>query len=443
MVFATKLDLSMTLRSLRRARGLSQGEAAHRSSLARATLAAWESGDRRPRGAPLARLLDALETDDRTRARILHLADPGQARIALADSAFGPPVDVGLVLRAMRERRGMAQAELARRLSVTQATVSRWETGGDAPSAETIHALGFALGASVEETLALASAAGERTGLPATPEAVLVRIWEERVSHPLHEIASLGIEAELWRRATGDPRWDPCLVSVLSARTCRLISEERYEEVAPLAARAVRMAGTTEGRLQAVPALGSLATAERHLGRGHGASERAGDWASGLPVSSAKAWMLRERGMGLVRRGGVAPGMEWIVRSSDVELEANPNHPEPWSHRAEMLAEGYLEAGDARRAAAVVGGRRERRFPSYLFVQIEHALGRAATDAEMAYLRLYTETHDGSPLARRRLATIERRQSRLTGEAPPDTPAPTDPGAQDRLWTAVLRDHRG
>lgn len=443
MARTTEEGLGAALRSLRRARGLTLEEAARRGGAAKATLGAWEVETRQPRGPALARLLDALGADDRTKAWLLSLADPRHARIALAESPFGP-VDVGMVLRTMRERRGIAQADLAREIGASQAAVSKWESGDDAPSSETLHALGFALGATVEETLALASAAGRGGGgLPEDPEAAIARVWEEDNYHPLRGLQLLGWEAELGRRAARDARWDPGLASVLSARACLLVGERRYAEIAPIAHRALRLAETPEGRLQAVPALGTLAHADRHSGRTAGTAELAGEWAARLPDSPAKGWMMRDRGIGLIRQGRVAEGLAWVERSSDVELWARHDHPEPWSHRAEMLADAYMAAGDARGAAAIVGGRRERRFPSSLFVRIEHANGRAATEAEMAWLRFCT-AKDGSPLSLGAIAAIERRQARLTG-TPPMTGNPvfTDSEDGDRLWAAVRAEHPG
>jgi len=441
------LELGATLRGLRLVRGLGLSEVARRSGASKAALSAWENGTRRPRGPALARLLDALEADTRSKARLLRLAEPQNARMVLADSPLGASVNVGVVLRVMRERRGIAQADLARQLGVAQATVSRWETGEGVPSTETLHALGFALGATAEETLALASAQGEGdAGLPDDVDAVVARIWEGPGFHPLRELLLLGWEAELGRRASWDNRWDPGLAAVLSARACLLVGEVRFIEVPPLVQRAIRLAGTTEARTQAVPAVGSLDHAYRNLRRSDvETTEMAEAWAARLPDSPQRAWMLRQRGLASMRAGKIAEGLEWIERSSDVELQARPDHPEPWSHRAEMLADAYLEAGQPRSAADVLGGRRERHFPPSVFVRIEHANGRTVTDAEMAWLR-YCALSSGWSQTRLQLARIERRQTRLGG-ALPETPEPLpngvaseDPPTEDRLWAAVLRE---
>ena len=148
--------LGEELRALRVARRLSLGEAAVRAGSSKSALMGWESERSRPRGPGLARLLDALETEPRLRARLLHAADPVHARIELANTPLGAPIDVGQVVRAMRGRRNVTQAELARAVGINQSAVARWESGNAVPSAENLHAAAFALGASPEEAMALA-----------------------------------------------------------------------------------------------------------------------------------------------------------------------------------------------------------------------------------------------------------------------------------------------
>ena len=253
-----------------------------------------------------------------------------------------------------------------------------------------------------------------------------------------------GWEAELARRAARDARWDPALVFALARRTAWLVEEERYAEIAPVAIRAIRLAASPEARLHAAPAIAALADADRRLGRGHArAAELAGEWAASLPDSINRAWMTEQRGMGLLRMGRVAQGMEGVAESVEIELWARGLDPESWSHRARALSEACLEAGEPRRALALLDGRRDRDFNPQALVRVEHANGRAAKDSEMAWLRFWMAVREtSSPLKRRRLAEIERRQAWLTGNrSVPDAPLSDDSGAEDRLWAAVLRDN--
>ena len=186
----------------------------------------------------------------------------------------------------------------------------------------------------------------------------------------------------------------------------------------------------------------ALADADRRLGRGHAeAAELAGEWAAQLPPSQHRAWMLRQRGLSLVRMGRVSEGTSLVAQSAEVELDTGLLSGEPWAYRATTVGEAHLEAGEARRAAALLEGPPDRGHDWPTYVRIAHAVGRAATPAEMAYLRHWMATETPSPLKRRRLKALERRQAWLTGEPPaPEEPVPDDPRAEGRLWAAVLRE---
>jgi len=341
----------------------------------------------------------------------------------------------------------MGQADLARQIGVSQAAVSRWEVGDAAPSNETIHAVGFALGATVEETLALASTEGSgEGGLSQDPLLAREQIWDRSLPRPFREISLLGWEAELSRRASRDSQWDACLISVLAARANWLVYEERYGEITPIAQRAIQLATTTDESMEAVPALAALADADRHLGRGHArAAELAETWSAKLPESIFKAWMIRQVGMSLIRMGQATRGVERVEESTEMDIRII-DHPEPWSHQTSFLCEAYLEAGESKKAAQLLDGRRDRHFMPTVFAAVEHANGRPVTEAEMAFLRYWTTTHPPSRLDCRRLAQFERRQASLKGgrylraEA---APVPNDPDAENRLWGAVLRESRG
>ena len=57
------------------------------------------------------------------------------------------------VLRALREKRGLTQEELAGRVLVTRQAVSRWETGETRPTTDTLQLLSKELGASINTLL--------------------------------------------------------------------------------------------------------------------------------------------------------------------------------------------------------------------------------------------------------------------------------------------------
>lgn len=59
----------------------------------------------------------------------------------------------GAVIRALREKQGLTQAELAERLCVSDKAVSKWETGRGFPDVSLLEPLGKALHISVPELL--------------------------------------------------------------------------------------------------------------------------------------------------------------------------------------------------------------------------------------------------------------------------------------------------
>lgn len=448
MANAIASDLGTALRSLRTARGLRLDEASKSAGVSKGSLSAWENGTSRPRGPALERLLTAFDADARDKAHLLHLADPLHARIALANTPLGAPVNVGMVLRVIRTRRGLTQADLARQVGVSQAAVSQWEMGDGTPAAETLHEICFTLGATAEETIALTSASegGHHPGLPDDPERAIDQIWNKPGPYSLREAVYLGWEAEIWRRAARDSSWDACLVTVLASRANWLSTEGRFEEIGDPAQRALQLANTAAGRERAVPAICALADADRHLGRGHAAAAELSErWAADLPDSRFKAWLIFQQGMCVARMWRPARAADLVTRSFEMDNESASADEvcEPWSYLTTALCVAYLAAGEPARASAAIGGRREKRFNPHIFARVEHANGRAVNGAELAYLRYWNSVHSFTAQGYRQHARIERKQVELAGHAVPIAPETTDLAAGDRLWAAVLRENRG
>ena len=63
-------------------------------------------------------------------------------------------VKIGKFISAMRKRKGLTQEQLGERLSVTNKTISRWETGKYMPDIDKLQELSAILGISVNELLA-------------------------------------------------------------------------------------------------------------------------------------------------------------------------------------------------------------------------------------------------------------------------------------------------
>ena len=67
-------------------------------------------------------------------------------------------------IQAIRKRKGISQNELARRLSVTQSTISQWETGRTVPRLSIAKKIAAELNCTVDELLEPDEAAADATG---------------------------------------------------------------------------------------------------------------------------------------------------------------------------------------------------------------------------------------------------------------------------------------
>ena len=156
------------LRALRQKNGLTQSRLARRSGIARRTLAYWEAGDYLPRIPELKAALSALAATPEESARLINLLDtPRGLRLAETERTTGKEEDfdrqeedfagagTGDLLRAMRMRHRMTQAELAAQLRINRQSVLRWEAGQNFISGESLERLCVVLGAAPEERRAL------------------------------------------------------------------------------------------------------------------------------------------------------------------------------------------------------------------------------------------------------------------------------------------------
>jgi transcriptional regulator with XRE-family HTH domain len=248
------LSLGAELRLLRTAMGLGLNEAAGRSKISNAALSQWERGMRTPSGAALDRLLEVLKVDARTRARILTGADPFYARIALAAEPLGPVVDIAQLLRGMRLRSRMTQAELANLCSIRQSSVAGWEAGDALPSQESLQRALVALDASSEEMEAIgkcrlttsdAHAQGdmaERLHTFHSPETPLT----------LREPMILLLQRDAWRGAVQNPAYDEILCETITWRGAWNRAVNRPGESVQHLRHALRLAKSTQNYDMAV-----------------------------------------------------------------------------------------------------------------------------------------------------------------------------------------------
>lgn len=143
------------LHRLRQRRRLTLGQIALQSGVSKATLSRWEKGIHLPRRSELVGVLDALNLSSQERVAALRLLEVPRAIHLERESAADLHLSLGDVLYALRQRSGKTQEEAAHAVNVSRSLYRQWENDDSRPSDAQLHSLGFALGASVEETVQL------------------------------------------------------------------------------------------------------------------------------------------------------------------------------------------------------------------------------------------------------------------------------------------------
>jgi DNA-binding transcriptional regulator YiaG len=149
-----------TLQAIRKRFGLVQKELAHLLEVGALTISSWERGRSRPRA--------------KSMARIVALRGMSQAQVNEALGRQGAPTAIAPgEIRAVRERLGLSQAELARLVGVSVAAAGAWERGQSAPRGSSLEALAQVRDMTREQAdgrlgrKAAAEGAGEEAGAPA------------------------------------------------------------------------------------------------------------------------------------------------------------------------------------------------------------------------------------------------------------------------------------
>lgn len=199
-------ELGAQLRSMRRARGLSQGELARRAGVNDSTVSRWESGKFTPAIPELEAVLTALGAESWERRTVLQAFDAPRAlrRLREVAGAAAPPVS-GDLLWAIRLRKGWTQSQAAQAVGVSQTQITRWERGETWPDAAKLHALCWHLNAHPDEVAALDHPSARQTDLapPADRAAWLYYLnrimHEDAPSDDLLDVTLIGVEARLAR----------------------------------------------------------------------------------------------------------------------------------------------------------------------------------------------------------------------------------------------------
>ncbi len=337
--------------ALRRSRGLSLRRLAQSAGVSHDALGAWERGERLPRLPELEAALAALGVAPAERLRLIALLPVPRAlrRARTTDAAetgrwagaAGPLPGGGDLLRAMRSRRGLTQAEAARAAGVGQGRLALWERSEDWPATERLHRLCFALGASAEETAALTGGHG---ALPAWDEAEDAEAWSYRAgaaspedpvgrlikgvyfrSDALRDLRSLSLERALWLRAQDNDAFRFHLHDAYAYRARAMMDEGRYSEIGAYAERTLGLARQGYGRSQfwAWGVIASAKALRRRACRQPAALLAA--MAGQAEPGESQAWLLSELAAAMAEAGKAEEAMRASAQAQVMAARA----PEP------------------------------------------------------------------------------------------------------------------
>lgn len=244
-------EIGCYLQQLRTVRQISTSQLARGAGIGRATLNRWQAGKCWPRLQELEAVLKAMAVSPMEHAHALTLLS--SARKHIRKDAGGEQNDYALLagrqphcgdlLRALRRRSEMTQAEMAQLVGTTQATVARWERGETWPNQERLHQAALALHAQDAELAALLPGPLLAVGPPPCVED-LREEWQvcRQGPHPpgkaVHaELTLLKLAAQAWLSARSS-RALKLLADIYTVYADHLYFQCRFPECVQTARRA-------------------------------------------------------------------------------------------------------------------------------------------------------------------------------------------------------------
>ncbi len=237
-------------RALRRSRRISRAALAQCAGISLRAVGYWEAGECLPRAPELDAALNVLNAQDEERIHALSLVAQPRARqqiqviLAQSHSPTGASwAGTGDLLRAMRMRQGLTQAQVAGQIGVTRQTVLKWESGESAPAPEKLTRLCALLNAHVPEKQALMTGhlppvlfeadarGGAGVSLAACEEGVArFREITRHFENPLVDLQALALKQHLRLHCERSPSALPLLAHVEHDHSLWLYYQDRRAE---------------------------------------------------------------------------------------------------------------------------------------------------------------------------------------------------------------------
>lgn len=417
------------LRRWRTERGLSQNVLAARAGISASTLSRWESGTTSPSIPEWEATLTALGLPTKHFHETLPLlAAPRAVRQLRKDTGSCAPPVGGDLLRAMRMRRGMTQAEVASHLGVPQNAIARWERSETWPDNECLHALCYHLKAFPEEVTALTVGRFSIANMLdlSDPAALHQEQWRIRVQPPhasdavLKDLRFLALEARLHALLAASntqgrgERIQRILSWTYSRHAQYLFESGRFAEAVAPAQHALALQKSLWPRNHEgwVPAVVALAANEARLsGRRKSASPKRAlklfEQYIGYATSPEyRAWMLTGMAQYILKTGRAEEAVRYSEDAlrSVIENEGNGLRVERQLRRRDH-ASLLLAAGQAAKAVPFLPDEEWQNEPDHrvrdLLVRAEvfHALGDSEAQNALRQVFAILDTHATMPLS--------------------------------------------
>nr|WP_246385478.1 helix-turn-helix transcriptional regulator [Armatimonas rosea] len=348
------------LQQWRLRRGLSLGALSLRCGIHKSTLSRWERGIQLPSTRELDDTLKALEVSAQERAACWQQLDAPRAVLYRHQEPAGMrQISGGELLRALRLRSGVTQQDAARAAGVTREMLSRWERGERWPDGQKLHALCYALGASLDETLHLTTRGFiEQEPLPLERPALLqihLALAYDTTS-PKLELANWHIAARFAELDRGDPfRLQLIQAAIWGTLGYNLWHQGNLGSASRLGQQTMRLMQDCRGFLGASQLRGILVQAEVESRQsGPLAAVRfLESWLGLVTIIHLRAWVYSIQADYLLRAGEITSALQRSDAARKL-ISNESNDPKEGAYRHRDYARHLLLAKEPRRALEVL-----------------------------------------------------------------------------------------
>lgn len=256
----------------------------------------------------------------------------------------------GELLRALRLRSGVTQEDAARAVGVTREQLSRWERGERWPDAQKLHALCYALGASLDETLHLTTRNFiEQEPLPLDRQSLMemhTSLAYVNTLTPGHTLLTWHLAARLAEQEKDNPsRLQLDQAAIWGALGYQLWHAGSFSSARALGVYTERLMRTCRGWLGSSQTRGILVRAEDEARQSgpHAARRYLESWLPQIDEPTVRAWFYSIEADYLFRSGELGEGLQ-CSENSLTEITSKGSVSQEYYYRLRDHARRLLQA---------------------------------------------------------------------------------------------------